>query len=72
MLLESLSRGSRVDSSRGMRPSMEPYAPDDEEPAGTLQPLLTLCLPTLGVERLSMRHRRRPGLFPFSIAHGVA
>ena len=72
MLREGLIRRSRGDSSRGMRQSIYPYAPDDEEPAGTLQPLLTLCLPTLGVERLSMRHRRRPGLFPFSVAHRVA
>jgi hypothetical protein len=51
---------------------MHPYAPDDEEPQGTLQPLLALCLPTLGAQRLAMRHRRCPGLLPLSIADGIA
>ncbi len=54
-----------------MRQPMHPYAPHDEEPPGTLQPLLALSLPQLRVQRVSMRHRGLPGLLPLAIAHRI-
>jgi len=51
---------------------MRPYAPHDEEPAGALQPLMALGLPTLGTQRLPMRSRGLPSWLPLAIAHRIA
>ncbi len=72
LLLEGLSRRSEGLSNRGMRQPIHPYSPHNQEPKGTVQPLLAVCLPTGCAQRLPMRHRCCPGLLPLSIAHGVA
>ena len=72
MLFEGLSRRSGGSSNRGMRQPIHPRSPDDEEPTGTVQPLLAICLPPLGAQRLLLSHRRRPRLVPPPIAHCVA
>ena len=51
---------------------MHSYAPDDEEPHGTLQWLLARCLPQLRAQRQTLRHQGFPGLFPLAIAHRIA
>lgn len=55
-----------------MRQPMHLYAPEDEKPHSTLQPLLAHYLPMLGRQRLSVCHGGLPGLLPPSIVHGIA
>ena len=71
-LLEGLSRRSAGSRNRWVRQPMHPYCPHDEQPQGSLLPLLGFRLPTGGAQHLPMSHRCCPGLLPLSIAHGVA
>ena len=48
------------------------YSPEDEEPKGLGQLLLTVCLPPTRAKRLSMGHRCRPRLVPLPIADRIA
>ena len=51
---------------------MQPYAADDEEPPGTLQPLLAPSLPQLRALRVPICPRGFPGLLPLAIADRIA
>src|SRR5258708_3480015 len=54
-----------------MRQPIHPYSPEDEEPKGAGQSLLTVCLSLTRAKRSSMGHGRRPGLVPLAIADRV-
>ena len=47
-------------------------SPEDEDPKGTGQPLLAVCLPQTRAQCLSLSYRCRPGLVPPPIADRVA
>src|SRR5260370_16287302 len=51
---------------------VHPRSPEDEEPKGLGQLLLTVCLPPTRAKRLSMSQRCRPGLVPLPIADRIA
>ncbi len=51
---------------------VHPRSPEDEEPTGLGQLLLTVCLPPTRAKRLSMSQRCRPGLVPLPIADRIA
>src|SRR5947208_10204278 len=56
-LRDGLSRRRGSSNPTGMRQSMPLYSPEDKEPHGTLEPLLTLCEPPLRAQRLSLCQR---------------
>ncbi len=70
--LECRSRRRGGSLNRGVRQPIHPYSPHDEEPKGTVQALLTLCLPPTPAQCLLLSHRCCPGLLPLLIAHRVA
>jgi hypothetical protein len=47
-------------------------APEDQEPAGTSQPLMVLGEPSMGTDSSSLCHRILPGVLPLPIAHRIA
>src|SRR5216683_1932827 len=55
-----------------MRQPVHAYSAEDEEPQGTGQPLLAVCLPLTCAQCLSLRTRRRLDLVPLAIADRVA
>ncbi len=55
-----------------MRQPIHSHTPDGEEPAGVLQSLLALCVPSLRAQSLPMSQSCDPGVLPLAIAHGIA
>ena len=55
-----------------MRQSVDLRSPYDQEPKERLQPLMALCEPPVGAQRLSLCHRGLPGLLPLTIADRIA
>src|SRR5260221_4559594 len=72
LLLAGLSRRTDGSSNRGVRQPIHPYSPHDEEPKGTVQTLLTLCLPPTPAQHLSLSSCCRPRLVPAPIADRIA